>query len=87
MPATKWLAGMACSYNFSSTSFNIRATPVSHDGRFNPKVRCSFAVSIRELCGRFAGVGKALVGTGLIASGATLSGTPARRARSITKLA
>jgi hypothetical protein len=57
---------MARSYIFSSSSLNILATPVSHEGRFRSKVFRSLVVSIRELCGRFAGVGKALVGTGNI---------------------
>ena len=37
-----------------------------------------------ELAGRAAGVGKALVGTGRMASAATLSGTPRARANSMT---
>jgi len=64
MPASRLVAGMARSYDFSSTSLSMRATPVSHDGRFRSKLFRSFVVSIRELCGRLAGVGKALVGTG-----------------------
>jgi len=88
MPANENdIAGMARSYIFSSTSLNIRSTPISHDGRFRSKVCRSFVVSIRELCGRLAGVGKALVGTGLIASGATLMSMPERAAKSITKRA
>ena len=82
-----FFAGRARSYIFSNTSLSMRATPDSHDGRFKSKVRRSFVVSMRELCGRLAGVGNALVGTGLIAPGATFSAMPSRRAKPITKLA
>ena len=66
MPAIVCLfAGMARSYNFyrpiydfSSTSLNMRSTPVCQAGRCNSNVCRSFVVSIRELCGRLAGVGK-----------------------------
>ena len=88
MPAIAIIfAGIARSYDFSSTSLNIRSTPDSHSGRYKPNARCSFVVSMRELNGRLAGVGKALVGTALVASAETLMSIPARRAKSMTKLA
>ena len=62
VPANKRLAGMARSYNYSSTSLNVRAAPDCQRGIFNPKVCCSFVVSIRELCGRLASVGQAVLG-------------------------
>src|SRR3989338_6057815 len=66
-------------------SVSIRATPVCHIGRLNSKACCSFVVSRRELSGRLAGVEKALLGTALIASCATLSEIPARGGKSRTK--
>ena len=45
-------------------SYSMRATPCCQCGKVRPKVVCSLVVFRRELCGRTAGVGKALVGTG-----------------------
>ena len=51
------------------------------------KACCRRWVDRREFSGRRAGVGKAVVGTGSMAPGATFSGRPLARAQSITKLA
>ena len=45
----------------------MRSTPVCQCGSCRPKVVCNWVVSRRELCGRCAGVGNALVGTGITA--------------------
>src|SRR5574344_1947010 len=63
----------------SAGSRSMRATPCCQCGRVRPKVVCSLLVFRRELCGRCAGVGKALVGTGAISC--TWMGSSGRRLR------
>src|SRR5450830_106884 len=72
---------------FSRNSVSIRLTPIRQSGRVMSNACCTFCRSRREFFGRGAGVGKALLATASIASGATFKSTPAWRARSITKLA
>ena len=62
----------------------MRSVPDCQLGKARPKVSRSLRVFKRELPGRLAAVTKALLGTGSIASGATLIGWPIARANSIT---
>ena len=54
------VVGNSCLQRISAS---MRSTPCCQAGNVKPKVACSLAVFRRELCGRRAGVGNALVGT------------------------
>jgi hypothetical protein len=69
---------------FVRISVSMRSTPCSQAGSVRPKASRNLAVARRELAGRCAGVGKALVGTGRMASAATWTGIPLARANSMT---
>ena len=72
-------SGMTSAARFSPSMNSITST--------RPKRSRSLCVARRELSGRRAGVGKALVGTASMAPSATFKGTPAARAKAITWLA